>query len=361
MTIYASRQRPNILKIRLANRPSTRKLVNNIPWRKTNSPGPAGRSEIESLSVSGKTRETLEPFRRKRRLSTAVAEKIRSFHRHPTFLIAMKNTQARAQRFTITALTWTLLMLLLAQEAAGFWFICRYRDAQKAAKVANAAKERYNEYLSNPRATRAQIEACKQAWDVLRTNTFAAIAEFAQQVPGTSLTGPPNVKELTKDAIKEAIKEVLGDVAALQYEGMPLPLHDGQAGEFTRPSGVMAASLANATVPVGPVAAGQITELSLGYITPQDYDGALGEAPPWARLSGPLIFISGTFTDVAVENFQIGAQNPLAAANPGMLFSAEEIFVALLERPALLRGGFDNGFFSPELLQWVVDQIGLGS
>ncbi len=106
-------------------------------------------------------------------------------------------------------LTTFIVWILIAEGVAAFWFICSYRDAAKAAEIAGKARERYYEYLADPRASRAQIDACKQAWDVLRNATFSKITDFATSVPGTSLTGPPNIKDLTKEAIKEAIKEVL--------------------------------------------------------------------------------------------------------------------------------------------------------
>ncbi len=245
-----------------------------------------------------------------------------------------------------------MLLGLLAQPADAFWFFCRYREAQKAAEIANKAKERYEEYLSDPRARRAQVEACRQAWDVLRTNTFAAIAEFAQEVPGTTFTGPPNVKDLAKDAVKEAIKEVLGEAVSLHREGMAQPLMDGQAGQFTRPAGVIVAAPANAPVPVGPVTADHITTLSLAYVTSQDYDGSLGEAPPWSLGAGPLLLMRGTFRGIPIAAFEIGAGNPVAAAFEGSAFTPEDVFLLQLEKPALLRGAYDNGFFSPELLGW---------
>jgi hypothetical protein len=136
-------------------------------------------------------------------------------------------------------------------------------------------------------------------------------------VPGTSLTGPPNVKALTKKAIQEAIKEVLGEVVALHREGMPTPLYDAQGAEFSRPDGEMLACTAYETVPVEAVPEVNISSVELAYISPADYDGSLGDPPPWFLEAGPVLMISGSFSGVGIGTFNIDAQNPDAGANGG--------------------------------------------
>jgi len=194
---------------------------------------------------------------------------------------------------------------ILTQSASGFWFICKYRDAQRAAEVARKARERYHEYLSS-NTSRAQVEACKQAWDVLRRATFGQIAEFATSVPGTTFTGPPNVKRLAKKALQEAIKEALGEITAMSVEGTPVP--GFQNGELTTPDGATVACAAFAELPVE-VDEFFISSIELSYISPSDYNGSLGAPPLSFDERTPLVMVSGGFEGVPIGSFMVDAVN----------------------------------------------------
>ena len=248
-----------------------------------------------------------------------------------------------------------VVSLFFIQSLGAFWFICSYRDAAKAAKVAAKARERYYEYMGDIRSQRAQVEACKAAWDSLRNATFSEIADFIRKTPGTTFNPETDAKGLIKKAIKEAIKEVLGEIISISIEGVPTPVSNAQAGEYTRPHGEMVASLAFQNIPIE-FSETNITALELSYLTPADYDNSEGDPPPGWTEETPLIMISGTFSAVPVGSIFVDAINPVAGAYGGMTYTLTHLKADLLENPLLLQGSFDNGYFSNELIEWLVQQ-----
>ena len=206
-----------------------------------------------------------------------------------------------------------------SNSAHGFWFICTYNDAVKAAKVAAKARVQYHDYLSNGNTSERQIRACKMAWDLLREATFGQIKQFAQEVPGTSITGPTNLKKLITKAVKEAIKEALGEISGNPNEGLP-----SLTESFVLPSGEFVGTPAFDSIPIS-VSDSNLNITSLNIWTPDLYDGSQGPPPRGSSQAPPMIMIEGTFSNVPIGSYPIFAATPASSAFPMTTYTVDKL------------------------------------
>lgn len=232
---------------------------------------------------------------------------------------------------------------LFAQDANAFWFWCKGKDAVMCADLASQARKIHYDRILSPTSTEDEIAAAKSAADFLTKNTLDKTKDFATSVPGTSFTGPPNVKSLAKQLVIELLKEAAQKASGNSQSKLSVP-PSPPAGVFDTVSPIYAASTAGQLIPITAPAGDDSVTVELSYLTLADYDGSEGPLPPTFD-SPTYTLMKGTFSGMFLSDFDTWDKDGNMSVFTASLFSS-----AIASEPDLAGFADFGGGLAPEIL-----------